>query len=154
MSLRSEPTKIAQLFRRNPAFKGKKSQSTNEKLELPELKSESTKRKTVSFSPPIKIFLSLQLRNAELGLIAPQPLQKHPFNLRNIVVLLIFTSFFISIGAYHRFEAEAFSEYAECIYMEISFLCGICMFASLLSKSANFFELIQKIESSIQKREH
>lgn len=101
----------------------------------------------------MKIYTSILKHFGTLGLTAPQPFQKHPFHLRNLLTLFAFGLTTLSYIIFALFGAETISEYAESFFVCSSMIFECTIFTILLSKTVKLFDIIQNIEGAIGKRE-
>lgn len=100
----------------------------------------------------MKIFQSIRHHFEFVGISQAQSLRKHPFNLRNLAILLIYLQFLITSTAYVLFEAKTIREFADSFYAA-STTAGVSnVFTWNMVNMANIFQLIDNSAMIIEKR--
>lgn len=79
--------------------------------------------------------------------------QKNVFNIRNLMALFFITSSFVAIVAYMVQEENSIFEYGNLFYGAISFLLNIITLLSNILKQKKIFNIIDKLESTIENSE-
>ncbi|XP_055306350.1 odorant receptor 94a-like [Sitodiplosis mosellana] len=79
---------------------------------------------------------------------------KHPFNVRNVAILVTFAQFFISSMAFLLFEAKTIREFADSFYAAATTFGVSNVFIPNIFNMANIFQLIDDSDAIIQKRCH
>lgn len=82
-----------------------------------------------------------------------QPVQVHPFGLKNVLPYICFGYGAGVSAAFIFFEARTFQEFSEAFYGLVTMILNICNITVLFCNGAKILELIDKFESSIEKRE-
>lgn len=99
----------------------------------------------------MKFFQLIQTNCKLLGIDASK--RNDRFNARNLIAQFMIFQFLFFTGAYLLFKAKSFREYADCFYAS-STLVGVSInFMYVSWNMAKMFELIESIESFIEKRE-
>lgn len=101
----------------------------------------------------MKIFQSLQINYALVGIIPPHQNRKHRiFNRKNTIALLMYFQIFAQCCAFLLVEAKTFNEYAESFCLTTAMLTAGSNFAIIVWKSKKAFQLIKNYENLIGKR--
>lgn len=97
-------------------------------------------------------FFQLILTNFKLvGIDASK--QNDRFNPKSLYARLMIFQFLFFTGAYLLFKVESFREYADCFYVSSSIVGGFINFSLVSWNMVKVFELIESIESFIEKSE-
>lgn len=99
------------------------------------------------------IFRSIQKYFAIAGINSLQSLQVHPFNARNLAILTLFGLFSTFSIIYLLYVASNFTEYADIIYRLSTLIVCAMVYAILVRKMRNVFEIIDTFERIIGESE-
>lgn len=97
----------------------------------------------------MKIFQLLQRLLRMVGISSTQTLQEDPFNLKNIIILIIFVFFCIFSTIFIFFEAKTSKAFSESICISLTMYSIVLIFLEFIQKIE---QLIADFESAIQKR--
>lgn len=98
----------------------------------------------------MKIFQSIISNLNSEGIAWPQ---KHPFNVKNITILVNLSLATILATLFLLLEAETFSDYGDSFYVIASTIVSSVIFAVIVWKTQEIFKLINSFETIIQERE-
>lgn len=102
----------------------------------------------------IKILTSTQKHLAFLGIISTQSSHKHPFNLRNVLVSMMFCAGAVSSSIFLIYKADTFMDFSTSFYTTSEMFINSAFFSVFVWKMPRFFELIETLENVIQKSEY
>lgn len=88
----------------------------------------------------MKIFQSTMKFLAVLGLTA----ESRPFNMRNLLSLIVFEVLVLSCLAFLFFEAKTFRDYTESIYFSSTAILMFLISLTFIWKKDNIFKFIDK----------
>lgn len=98
----------------------------------------------------MKIFQSVKMYLARMGIKLQQQNQSHPFNAQNVFAFFVFGSCISLNSAYFFLVANSFVESTESLYIIcIAIVCTI-IFTILIWKMSNLFDLINNFERIVE----
>lgn len=99
----------------------------------------------------MEVFKLIQVYFIELGVNANQSVRSHPFNAKNVMVLIIFILSILSNLIYLIGFATTFEEYTSCLNLIASLVVCFMVFAIIVWKMKELFEFIKLLDHMIQK---
>lgn len=97
-----------------------------------------------------KVFQSIQRNFAILGINSYQSKQSHSFNVRNVMVLLIFGLSLIS-GCVSVAHANTFKEYINAFHIAVTVAFGGLTFVIVICQMKILFQFIDSFEEEVNK---
>lgn len=91
----------------------------------------------------MKSFQSAVEYLASLGITQSQAMQSNPFNVKNIVHMLLFGITAYLCGAFLIYTANSFKDYTESIYISSVTMLVFVVFVILIWKMENVFKFIE-----------
>lgn len=83
-----------------------------------------------------------------------QASRMYPFNVKNLMVLLMFFIDLIINGVFFLDEADGFQEYVNSVFACSTLIVGVLGFAVLIWKMPKIFKFLTKLEETFEKSEH
>lgn len=97
----------------------------------------------------MKIFELIRKHFESIGLTASQSLQPKRFNVKNVILLLIFGVNSVLTGAYIALTANDFEGYVYSLFGCSTALVCLISYAYLIRRMSNIFKFITQLESTI-----
>lgn len=98
------------------------------------------------------VFVTIENHFASVGLTASQSLQANRFNVKNMVVLLIFGTNIILSVAYIFYGANAFNEYIDTIFGCLTLIDAAIAFLHFICEMPMLFRFIVDMKNTIKQR--
>lgn len=98
----------------------------------------------------MKLFQSIQVHLACLGVKPSQQFRKHPFNAMNLVILTMLVQFSVGTTAFICYDAENFQQIADAFYPAITGITATSNFIYVLFNSSKIFKLVESYENTIK----
>lgn len=88
-----------------------------------------------------------------VGIIPPRSAEKHPFNGKNLLVLITFSALVVSENIFFFCYAENFQEYTDSFYVLFTADTAWLNYAAIVWEMGNIFKFIKSLENTIKERE-
>lgn len=100
----------------------------------------------------MNILRRAQRNISNLGIDSQQAIQKHPFNCRNVLALLVLSLSTVACGMHFFRLANTFIEHTYSIYTFSSMFLSTAILLIILSKMRLYFEILAAMEKAINER--
>lgn len=107
----------------------------------------------VTMDGSVKLFQATRTFHMMGGLYPPQPHQIHPFNLKNLRILIGLIFAFFGVSGYFLFLAKNMFDYTISFYASVTLLFFLAIFSINIWKTANVYELWDLGERLLEKSE-
>lgn len=98
----------------------------------------------------MKLFQSIQVYFAFLGIKPSQNFQKYPFNATNLVILTIFVQFSVGTTAFIVYDAKSFKQLADAFYPTSLAITATLNFIFIICNSSKVYKFIENYENTIK----